>query len=801
MALTHDGPLWISVASSRKSKSWKNKEWLWSEIVDKFRDLRRTKETVKEYAAMNKDEQAIIKDVGGFVGGVITGGRRNKGTVGRRSLLTLDIDFPGNDFAADLELLTGAAFFIYSTHKYTPASPRLRLVLPLSREMQADEYEAAARKFGEMVGMDQFDPTTFQPERLMYWPSCPVDGEFYHRGQDGPFLDPDALLSQYADWRDISQWGQHPLEVKRRKDGIREQADPLGKPGLIGAFCRTYGIAAVIEKYLSEDYEPVDGSDDRYTYLHGSTAAGLIVYDDKFAYSHHGTDPVHGVLCNAFDLVRLHKFGMQDRQYVGPGHKSPSFIAMADLARADGDVIKALHQDRVQGAMNDFQNGEEEPMDDILREVQEDNVDWMKLLKVDRRGMFLQTIENVKLLLEHDISFRGKLALNLFTRTYMVLGRLPWENKFKKVRGWTDADTAFLREYLERIYGITAQGKIQDGLTVIMEQNAFHPVRDYLGGLVWDGSPRLDTLLIDFFGVEDSDYIRAVSRKTFCAAVARILQPGVKFDNLLTLVGPQGVGKSTFVARMGGKWYSDSFGSLKNNSAMEQLQGVWLMEVGELAGLKKAELEEVKHFFSKQGDSFRPAYGRFSLYFERECIFIPTTNIDDFMQDQTGGRRFWPVKVGRGHMDVFTELTPGYVGQLWAEARQRYLEGEPLHLEAGVEAEAKVIQAAHTEQHPLTPNILDFLEMDLPDGWSKMNTYERREWLDENPDMRKPAKFSRETITAVEIWCEVMKDAIKNMTAYNTKFIHYILKNHPDWSYIGLQRGIYGTQRTYKRKI
>lgn len=808
MSLKHDGLVWISEGRSRESKSWKNKEVLWSQLVEKdFREVRRTKETVKEYAALPKDEQGRIKDVGGFVGGTITGGRRKKDAVATRTLLTLDIDFPGTDFVDDLCMHTMHAFALYSTHKHTAAVPRLRLILPLSREMQADEYEACARKFAEGIGIDVFDPTTFQPERLMYWPSCPIDGEFVTEYQDGPFIDPDVILKGYRDWKDISQWPQHPLEVKRRKDGIREQADPLLKTGTVGLFCRTYGIEAAIEKFLFEEYVKVEGSDDRFTYLHGSTAAGLIVYDDKFSYSWHGTDPTNGVLCNAFDLVRLHKFGAQDKRYVGPSGKSPSFLAMCDLATDDDEFKRRMHEERTTSARADFDEGDEDPMEAVIDSAlglpEMENPDWMLLLQVEKRGgNYSQTIDNVKLILQNDISFRGKLGRNLFSKFDMIRGRMPWENKYMGDREWRDDDDALLRGYMEKVYGITGQGKILDGKTAVMVENAYHPVRQYLEPLVWDGKPRLDTLLVDFLGAVDSPYTRAVTRKTFCGAIARIYRPGIKFDTMLVLVGPQGRFKSTLADKMGGEFYSDSFGDLKNRKdAIEQIQGVWIMEIPELAAFQKAEVEEIKHFVSKRTDSMRAAFGRNKAVFPRECIFMGTSNNLKFIKDQTGGRRFWPVVIGEGFMDVNTELDAQYRAQVWAEAKHRWEKGEKIYLDNAIEIEAKEVQADHTEQDPRTEIIPEYLDTLLPQDWYKLNPWERRSWFQEDADNRKPGTVSREKITIPEIWVELFGGNVKEMSTFNVKFIRDFMNNHPEWERSTLRVPPYGLAKGFKRKI
>ena len=178
------------------------------------------------------------------------------------------------------------------------------------------------------------------------------------------------------------------------------------------------------------------------------------------------------------------------------------------------------------------------------------------------------------------------------------MSSLPWRET-KGLSPWTDADDAALRYYLERTYGLTGKDRIFDAVNVVAQSNAFHPVREYLDSCTWDEVPRVETLLIDYLGAEDTPYTRAVTRKALAAAVARIYRPGCKFDNMLTLRGAQGIGKSAFFGKLGGPWFSDTFTSMQGKEAYEQVQGVWIVEIGELAGMKKAEIETIKLYLSK----------------------------------------------------------------------------------------------------------------------------------------------------------------------------------------------------------
>ena len=307
MQVTHDKKLLIAIGRSRKAAQWQNREMLWSEFLDKLANTTRTRETVNDYAAMTKAERDNVKDVGGFVGGYLKNGRRSSASVVNRCLICLDADSADAGLLDDLDMTFINAYALYSTHSHTPEKMRLRLIVPLSRTVTPDEYAAVSRRVADDLTLSRFDPTTFEPARLMYWPSTPEDGEYLFRYADQPFLDPDEVLATYADWQDASLWPTtQPVEAKMRRS-VSKQEDPLTKRGIIGAFCRAHSITDILENVLSDRYTSTT-PDDRYTFVGGSTTGGLVVYDDKYAFSHHATDPAGGKLCNAFDLVRWHLF-------------------------------------------------------------------------------------------------------------------------------------------------------------------------------------------------------------------------------------------------------------------------------------------------------------------------------------------------------------------------------------------------------------------------------------------------------------------------------------------------------------
>ena len=356
MNIKHNGLIAIATGNSRKEKKCTNKELHWSKFLEKVVSTQKTSETVAEYRKMSKDEQDDRKDVGGFVGGKLKDGRRKNGFVEYRSLLTLDMDYAQPDIWSGIFMLYDYACCIYSTHKHVPEAPRLRLVIPLVRTVTPDEYQAVARKVANDIGIEMFDDTTYEPARLMYWPSTSSDGEYLFEYKDGPWLDPDSILATYENWKDASSWPVSSRQQTIIKKSVDKQADPTIKEGIVGAFCRTYSIIEALETFLSNVYAPCD-MESRYTFLGGSTSGGLILYDnDMFAFSHHGTDPISGKLCNAFDLVRIHMFGGQDdgvEENTSPS-KQPSYKAMLEFARNDANVRETEKRERMAAMKADF---------------------------------------------------------------------------------------------------------------------------------------------------------------------------------------------------------------------------------------------------------------------------------------------------------------------------------------------------------------------------------------------------------------------------------------------------------------
>ena len=770
----------IAYGNSRMEKRWKNNEISWDDFCRRVSTTQTTTETVEEYRKMTKPQQDAVKDVGGFVGGHLRGGRRKTGTVLCRSMLTLDMDHGTPDILDELSLFNSHELCVYSTHKHTPEAPRLRLIFPLKRDVSEEEYPALARKVAQEIGMDLFDDTTYQPHRLMYWPSTSSNGEYVYQVMDGDILDPDAYLGMYDDWRDVSTWPVSPRESEAVKKAAKQQADPLTKTGAVGVFCRTYPIREAIEKFLPDVYAP-SAMEGRYDYIPADSSAGVIIIDEKFAYSFHATDPACGQLLNAFDAVRVHKFPDDDPK--------KSYNAMAEFAAADEKVKLRIFEEKRQAAAEDFDDADPDA--------------WKKQLQYEKKSMELKNnLHNLMLILENDENLKG-IVFNQLADGMEIRGNVPWPHPAKF---WRDADDAQLICYVDAAYGTFSARNYDIAVTKAVDDRSYHPIREFFETLPdWDGVERTDTLLIDYLGAEDTPYVRAVTRKELCAAYCRVYHPGIKFDSMIVLNGDQGIGKSTLIAKLGGEWYSDSLNlsDMNDKTAAEKLQGYWIMEIGELAGMRKADLDKVKAFISRQDDKYRASFGRRVTPHPRQCVFFGTTNSQNgYLRDITGNRRYWNVKVpGNGKYKPW-DMDEDTVKQVWAEVMVYAKAGEKLYLSPELEDYAKEEQRAAMERDDREGLVQEYLDMLLPDTWESMDVYKRRDYVrDADDPMRPDGSVRRKEFSNMEIWCECFGKPKEDMKPSDSYAISAIMERIAGWSKTGKAKilPIYGRQRIYKR--
>lgn len=819
-----------------------NSKISWDAFVKRLENPVITKETYAQYMSATPAEQDRIKDVGYFVFGHYTGGVRKKKNIHFRDAIALDLDHLTPDWDFDIPFVYEPyTYAIYSTHKHSSQAPRLRLVFPLSRRVTAEEYEAIARKLADKYDIEAYDKTTFQFSRVMHWPSHATDGDYLWRHNDAQWVDPNKILAEYADPGDISSWPRHAGAETRVS--LENAPDPRAKPGWVGAFCRVYSVRDAMDKFLPDTY--TETTDDRFSYNHGSTTNGAVLYDDDtYLYSHHESDPCSGKLVNAFDLVRLHLYGNLDAKAGAdtPVHRLPSYTAIISFLEQNEPEVRAeVARENVRHAVeNDFDDethvGYDRPllgaddMSDLFDEPSSQGVSvsdtrrlshdatvssmtvpsarlettaalspvgWEQNLQLDQHGNFRKTLSNVILILTHDVMWGHNVRLNEFSRSYVVT-RPTTHHKIigedARVNGdpFTDKDISQIKHYLEQVYDMVnvPREMIFDAVKNVAPKFAFHPVLKYLDALPqWDGTPRLDTVLIDYLGATDNDYTRAVTRKTFCGAINRVKFPGCQWQYLLVLEGVQGIGKSRFVQTLAKNptWFRDGLGKDLGKGAAENMAGAWIAELPEGEGIVHREnVDDIKAFLTRAVDTFRPAYGIVSERFPRQCVFIMTTNRDQYLLDETGHRRFWPVRCNATVVD-HAKLEQN-IDQIWAEALHRWQQKEPLFLDPALEKKANEVQRLREVDDGLTGRIQAWLEEPIQDG----------EFIDET----QPQQFRTHTCIR-EVWGQCFGEPESRLTRIWSNRILAAMKKLDGWEYrpdkIKTYEG-YGRQKSFVKK-
>ena len=759
--LQFDKEISIATAPSRQSVRWKNKSIKISDFVFRLSKTLRTDETSNEYFAMPKGDQDEIKDVGAFVGASLKAGRRRKKDVINRTLITLDLDYAEPGIIEKIKKTIKSCHSVYSTHKFTSKHPRLRLLIWPDRPMTVDEYQAVSRRMADKVGIEAMDDTSYESNRLFYYPSTSSDGEYVFYHHDGAFLPIDKVLAAYGDedaWKNGANWPRSSRETKSFERLLKKQADPLGKSGAVGAFCRVVPIIEAIEEHLGDIYRKEKKG--RYTYIEGSSTNGLVVYDDRFAFSNHDSDPCSGQLVNAFDLLRLHKFGHLDDKGVRvgtPTHKLPSYREMVEWSRSIPEVHLELVNNKIDIDAGEF---------DVFDNDDEPSEDWKLRLQVKETGEIKPTLYNSLLIVRYDEKINTLMRFNELSQV---------QESCATGDDWSDGDAIDVREYVGGVYGVDfPERKIEDAITSQALKRYYHPIRDYLGDLVWDGVKRVETVFIDYFGCEDNKYVREVAQCWFTAGVYRVFEPGYKFDTSLVIAGEQGIGKTSFLREIGKvEWYGE-LSSFEDKEAVEQTLGKWIIEISEMSATNKHDQEQQKTFLSACHTRTRLSYDRRAKDYKRQCIFSGSTNQDQYLKDSTGGRRWWPLDATIGEVDLVK--LRGEVDQLWAEAVRLYMADHPTLLTL----EAREIATGEQENKR---------EADIWDGvineWLPTQALEDRYGtkLGSTENETTGILEHREFICIQEIWEDCLdNNRITKPSRLDQNRIAAILNKNPDWT-------------------
>ena len=741
----------IATAGSRYSKKWQNIEMPWEEFKRRLQGPPRGMETLGEYKALPRQEQDELKDQGGYVGGALRDGLRRRGHMDERTIGVLDLDHCSTVSASNIITRIAnrdIACVIHSTRKHCPNAPRLRVIIPFAAPVKMDEYEPIMRKAAELMGLlDMADTTCYEPERLMFWPTLCRDSEYICIDIDGQYLDPQAMLGLYDDWRDISKWPYGENEKKAVAKGYtgKTPQDPTTKEGAIGAFCKAYSVEAAIETFLDGIYEPgsIEG---RYTYIAGSTANGVAIFDSKFAKSWHATDPANtGHLLNAFDLVRIHLFGGldEDAKEGAAATSLPSYKAMCEFA-INNDAVQDLLQAEFRAAGRAFEK----------IETKEDYV-----FDADKNGKILNTIENAERVIKFYPDIDGQIRLNQL-REVIELKDMPWHTE----HGWqglTTGDYFSFYKFFESEKIPCKRITIDAAIDTVARSKPYDAIKVYFANLpAWDGITRLEIFFIDYLGADDTTLTREFTKKALVACATRALSPGAIFDNVVILIGAQGVGKSTAIRKLSPypEWHSDALFSFEGIKAYEALRGRWIIEVAELNAFDRATAAAFKSFISSPVDHYRPAYAKTVEDHPRRCVLFGTTNEPVFLKDDTGNRRFWPVQCYKecAKKSIWDNFTDAERDQLWAEAKQLYMEQYPLHLSREMEDAARELQSEHHEADSWETAIEEFLERPIAENWYDMTFEAQRLWLNTADPLLEGV--GRKDVCTMEIWRHLFQD-------------------------------------------
>ena len=753
----------------------------------------RTQETVFEYRRSDRNFQLKCKDKGGFIAGESRYNRRDNISMLSRNMITLDLDYcPANIFEIIKQKHeTGELnfkFFVYTTHSHTPEKPRLRVVVPLSKPVALEQYEPIARAIAVIIGFEFFDATTFQVNRIMYFPSVSIDGEYRCEiyGLDThDFLNPDDMLDKYMNYLDINEF-QKPhyidgLKINRIEEGKTKDATKT-KFRIVNAFNTTYTIEEAIDRFLTEEYTKGHAKG-RYTYINGESKDGLVILSPQYAYSHHATDPAQGRLLHAFDIVRIHKFGKKDNdksdQYTEEKYnQSQSFMAMTDFIRDNlPEVMRFMPEiQKITKSIDEFHKGE------IINEPNSPEAgDWR--LNLDYIGSEKDrhpksNARNLKLIFENDDYFKDMFYYDGL-KDAICFDRVPAWNK-EKERGdmLTDDDDSEIRTFLNATYEIAGKDLIYDAVVHQANKKRRHPIKAFFANLPdWDKKPRIETIFCELFAIEPNAYYKEASKSWWCGLVQRIMRAGSKYDLMVVFSGEQGIGKSQLgksiaTLKWGGdmpqidsqpNFYSDDELPFDKKDAYEQLGGIMIYELPEFEKYyKKSDTSTIKSFLSKTSDKYRKSYGRRVAEYRRQCVFIATTNDKQPLRDRTGNRRFLPFY---STLPAFTSRV--YDKNYWTEDIRNQCLAEALYYFNGgynpmtnFSAEAQRIWNSLNEQATIDndslPIVEKYVNTAFPLNYFRFPLNEMREiynGIHFQTNNNKPVLEKRDEISIKEIYC------------------------------------------------
>ncbi|WP_048950884.1 virulence-associated E family protein [Enterococcus faecalis] len=451
---------------------------------------------------------------------------------------------------------------------------------------------------------------------------------------------------------------------------------------------------------------------------------------------------------------------------------------------------------------------------------------WTSRLRRDHKNLIKSnSVVNAELILSNDSNLKGTIGYNEFSGYIHLLKDSPWINR--KAGTWEDNIEDALVAYIEENYQVVFDdNKIHKAVVNVARRNVFNPVKERIEQKTWDKQPRLETMFIDLLGVEDNIYTREVTKRWVVGSVARIYQPGIKFELVPVLDGKQGIGKSTVANLLyTDDFFTDSLDSLgEKKDDYIQLQGNAVIELGELSSMSKTKVEQIKNFISAKVDKIRPPYGRNTVNWQRQCVFIGTSNDSQYLKDLTGERRFYPLPCrNKPSLNVF-KLSDDYFLQILAEAKALFEQGQRIYFDREKDREilgiAKKYQDEAKLDDPIRDSILKYLEMEVPKDWDNAKTWGKRLYYRDYPNSKEDRAimkyfpyserfFLLESVLTADILEVVFEkdttDLVKTSSGSEAKKISLIIENLPDWERKQLfnrnnRRGFYNSSNAEKNK-
>ena len=340
------------------------------------------------------------------------------------------------------------------------------------------------------------------------------------------------------------------------------------------------------------------------------------------------------------------------------------------------------------------------------------------LLDVTEKGKAKSSITNAERILSYDPLLKDAIRFNELTQRVDIVKPLGW-NRSSCGKALTDNDLYNIHLYCERVYGISSLKLIEEAIHIVANRNSYHPVREFLNSLEWDGQERVRYALHHFLGADNSDYTYEILKFFMLGAISRVFRPGIKFDYIICVVGDQGAGKSTFFRLLAveDEWFTDDLKDLESGKVYEKLQGHWIIELSEMLATNNARSNEaIKSFLSRQKEIYRTPYERYPKDRPRQCVFAGTTNKISFLpSDRTGNRRFLPIACNESEAEVFILENEAesreYIRQMWAEVMDIWRSGRVrLKLSPNMEAEVRQRQRLFMQEDVDAGLILAFMQ-------------------------------------------------------------------------------------------